>query len=342
AFLHLAGGDLGGERLGGVVGGVQAEEEVVGEQRRRPDPEPHERPAVDGAEEEDVDEDGRRRQPWHQRHPPLLRRPRHRHPQLQEQRRREPRRHGHRVRRPPAAVAAQPPVRRRRDRRRHDHGEAAGEPVPVSARRLAGGVVAADEQRDGDEHEDEERGDGEEVGEDAEVGEQRDGRRRGEHGHRGVHRRPQPRVHPGEARRRHVRPRDVRQVPRLPDGADEQHGGHPLERAERHHVPCPPHAGGGERDGEGRVGVDLAVGLHEAERGGEGAVRRRGDRHGADEPRGDVPRRVPGLLRHGADGVEPHVREEEHRRRREHAAGAEGGEVGGEVGEPGPGDRGRR
>ncbi|BAS85434.1 Os03g0641250, partial [Oryza sativa Japonica Group] len=246
AVLHLAGDGVGGERLGRVVGRVQADEEVVDEQRRRPYPEPHERLGVDGAQQEDVDGDGRRRQPRHHGHPPQLRRPRLRHQRPQARRRRQPRRHRHRVRHPPSPV--QPPARRRRHRRRQDGGDARGQPVAVGARRLPGHVVAADEERDGDEHEDEERGDGEEVGEDVEVGEEGDDGGGEEHGHRGVHRRPRPRVHPRQPRRHHVRAGDVGEVARLADGADEQHGGHPLERAERDDVLGPAHATVGERD----------------------------------------------------------------------------------------------
>uniref|UniRef100_J3LR28 Uncharacterized protein n=1 Tax=Oryza brachyantha TaxID=4533 RepID=J3LR28_ORYBR len=246
AVLHLAGAGLRGERLGRVVGRVQADEEVVHEQRRRPYPEPHERLGVDGAQQEDVDGDGRRRQPRHQRHPPQLRRPRLRHERPQARRRRQPRRHRHRVRHPPAPVQA--PVRGRRHRRRQDGGDARRELVPVGRGGLPRDVVAADEERHGDEHEDEERGDGEEVGEDVEVGEEGDDGGGDEHHDGGVHRRARPGVHLGQPRRHHVRAGDVGEVARLADGADEQHGGHPLERAEGDDVLGPVHAAVGEGD----------------------------------------------------------------------------------------------
>jgi len=340
AVLHLGDGRLGGERLGRVVGRVQADEEVVNQQRGRPVPEAHERLGVDGAQEEDVDGDGRRRQPRHQRHAPQLGRPGLRHERPQAHRGHEPRGHRHRVRHPPVDVDA--PARRRRRRRGEDGGDARRQLVPVGGRGLPGDVVAADQQRDGDELEDEERGDGEEVGEDAEVGEEGDDGGGDEHDDGGVDGRPRARVHLREPRRHHVRPGDVREVPRLADGADEQHGGHALERAEGDDVLGPVHAPGGEGHGEGRVGVDGRVGLHQAERDGEHAVERGGERHGADEADGDVPRRVLGLLRHGAHGVEADVGEEEHGGRREDAADAEGHEVphvgGVGLGEPGHDD----
>lgn len=155
----------------------------------------------------------------------------------------------------------------------------------------------------------------------------------------GVHGRPRPRVHLRQPRRHHVRPRDVRQVPRLADGADQQHGGHPLERAEGDDVLGPVHAPVRERHGEGRVLVDGTVRLHEAERDGEDTVERGGERHGADEADGDVARRVLGLLGHGAHGIEADVGEEEHGGRREDAADAVGHEVP-HVGGVGPGEPG--
>ena len=332
-FLHPCGLGLGGDRLGRVVGGVEPDEEVVGEQRRRPDQEPHEGCAVDGSQQEDVDEDGRRRQPWHERHPPHLGRARLGHAPLQVRRSGEPRGDRDHVRHPPTAAGARhPPARGGGRGRGDDHGEARHELVPVRGRGLAGDVVAADEQGHGDEREDEERGDGEQVGEDAEVGEERDDGGGDHHDDGGVHRCAEPRVHLRQARRHHVRPRDVGQVPGLPDGADEEHRGHALERAERHDVLGPVHADGRERDAEGRVGVDLGVGLHEAEHQRQEAVYGGGERHGADETHGDVPGGVLRLLRHGAHGVEADVREEEHGRGREDAARPERREVGGEVG----------
>lgn len=59
AILHLGHGRIGGERLGCVVGRVQADEEVVNEKPGRPEAEAHERLVVDGSQEEDVDGDGR-------------------------------------------------------------------------------------------------------------------------------------------------------------------------------------------------------------------------------------------------------------------------------------------
>lgn len=116
---------------------------------------------------------------------------------------------------------------------------------------------------------------------------------------------------------------DVRQVPGLADGGDEEHGGHALESSEGDDVRGPVHAHGLESDGEGCVDVDLAVGLHEAEGDREDAVGKRGDGHGADEADGDVLGRVLGLLGHGRHGVEADVGEEEDGGGLEDAAGAE-------------------
>lgn len=74
----------------------------------------------------------------------------------------------------------------------------------------------------------------------------------------------------------------------------------------------------------------MGVRLHHAENQSKDAVTGSGDRHGADESDGYVPGRILGLFRHGGDGVEADVGEEEDGGGGEDAAGAERGE-GGEV-----------
>jgi hypothetical protein len=325
-----------------VVGGVEADEDVVDEHDGGADAEADEGVLAERAHEEEVGGDGQRGQPRHERHAPHLGRPRRGHQQLDAQRAGRPRRHQHHVALPPLRRRA--PARGDSDGRGDDEQQQRREPQRVRPARHAPHVVAPDEERRGHHHEDEERADGEQAGEDIEAGEERDagaadGDERG-----GVHGGAGPGVHEREHGRDDVAARDVRGVARLPQRAHQQHRGHPLERAQRHHVLRPPHPHAGERHRVGGAAVDGRVRLHHAQHQRHHAVDGRDGGHGTQQAQRDVPRRVPGLLRHGGDVVEPAVGEVHDGGRPEHARHAlrhEGSQVG-RVGvrEPGHDDEG--
>ena len=183
--------------------------------------------------------------------------------------------------------------------------------------------MAPHQQRHRHEHKYHERTDGQQVGELAQARKQRDGAREHQRRNRGADRRASSGINMCEPRRQHVRPGDVGDVARLAHGAHQQHCGHALERAQRHHILRPRPPDGPKRGGEGRVRVDGGVLLHQAQRERHEAVDDGDHHHGAHEPDGDVACWVLGLLRERGHGVEAQVREVNDGGRREDAAHAE-------------------
>nr|GMD06328.1 Os12g0613150 [Ipomoea batatas] len=187
---------------------MKAKEEVVNQKTSSPNTKPLERFFIYGAEEENVDGNGGRGQPRHQRHPPHLRIASMRNEEINPRSCQEPYRNRYTVGNPP--VVAQTPVSSRGYRRREDEEDEEDELEAVAGRSDPSDVVAAHEESNCHEHEDEERGDGEQVGQNVKLCEQGNDRSGCHHCSRGVHGSPSLGIHVGEPRRHHVGSRNLR------------------------------------------------------------------------------------------------------------------------------------
>ncbi|BAT12752.1 Os11g0155425, partial [Oryza sativa Japonica Group] len=179
--LHLGAVERGGAGAGatallGVVAGVHAVEHVDEHGGGGEEAEADVGGAVEGAEEEDVEEHRRRGHPRHGRDAPQLRPPRLRHQRPE----RADRRHGGRAARreeprPGAPRRRELPQQREAERHEREGGEE-HERRPRAAVVgvvVVGGDVAAVDDGVGDHVEDEERADGDEVEQHVELREQR-------------------------------------------------------------------------------------------------------------------------------------------------------------------------
>jgi len=105
------------------------------------------------------------------------------------------------------------------------------------------------------------------------------------------------------------------EIPGLSHSADKENTRHSFQRPKCNNVLRPTHPHRFKRHRESSILVNLRKPLHQTKGHRQHAVQKRRAHHRPYQPHRNIPARVLRLLRHRRNRVEPHVREEQHRRR---------------------------